>query len=40
MRHIDFDPGLGLINIVDRYDKAEQYYHEGILDDNEKGLLN
>ena len=35
-RHIDFDPGLGLINMVDRYDKTEQDYHEGILDDNEK----
>ena len=35
-RHIDFDPGLGLINMVDRYDKTEQNYHEGILDDNEE----
>jgi len=35
-RHIDFDPGLGLINIVDRYDKAEQEYHEGKLEDNDK----
>ena len=35
-RHIDFDPGLGLLNMVDRYDKTEQDYHEGILDDNEK----
>ena len=35
-RHIDFDPGLGLLNMVDRYDKTEQDYHEGVLDDNEK----
>ena len=35
-RHIDFDPGLGLLNIVDRYDKTEQDYYDGILDDNEK----
>ena len=35
-RHIDFDPGLGLLNIVDRYDKTEQEYHEGKLEDNEK----
>ena len=35
-RHIDFDPGLGLLNMVDRYDKAEQEYHEDKLEDNEK----
>jgi len=35
-RHIDFDPGLGLLNMVDRYDKTEQEYHEGKLEDNEK----
>jgi len=35
-RHIDFDPGLGLLNMVDRYDKTEQDYHEGKLEDNEK----
>jgi len=35
-RHIDFDPGLGLLNMVDRYDLTEQEYHEGKLEDNEK----
>ena len=35
-RHIDFDPGLGLLNMVDRYDKTEQEYHEGKLEENEK----
>ena len=35
-RHIDFDPGLGLLNMVDRYDKTEQDYHEGTLDDNDE----
>ena len=35
-RHIDFDPGLGLLNMVDRYDKAEQEYYEDKLEDNDK----
>ncbi|MEC7135980.1 MAG: lysine--tRNA ligase [Candidatus Thermoplasmatota archaeon] len=35
-RHIDFDPGLGLLNLVDRYDQAEQDYHDGKMEENEK----
>ena len=35
-RHIDFDPGLGLLNIVDRYDQAEQDYHDDKMEENEK----
>ena len=35
-RHIDFDPGLGLLNMVDRYDKTEQEYYDDELEDNEK----
>ena len=35
-RHIDFDPGLGLLNMVDRYDQAEQDYHDGKMEENEK----
>jgi len=31
--HIDFDPGLGLLDLVDMYDECEQVYFEG--DDDE-----
>ena len=34
-RHIDFDPGLGLLNMVDRYDKTEQEYYDGKLEEND-----
>ena len=34
-RHIDFDPGLGLLNTVDRYDKTEQEYYDGKLEEND-----
>lgn len=34
-RHIDFDPGLGLLNMVDRYDKTEQEYYGGKLEEND-----
>lgn len=27
--HIDFDPGLGLLDLVDRYDECEEKYFEG-----------
>jgi len=33
-RHIDFDPGLGLLNSVDKYDKIEQKYYEKELEEN------
>ena len=33
-RHIDFDPGLGLLNMVDRYDQAEQDYHDCKMEEN------
>lgn len=35
-RHIDFDPGLGLLNLVDRYDKTEQEYYKDELEENDK----
>ncbi len=33
-RHVDFDPGLGLLNSVDRYDRIENDYYENNLDEN------
>ena len=33
-RHIDFDPGLGLLNSVDKYDKLEEEYKANSLEDN------
>ncbi len=33
-RHIDFDPGLGLLNSVDKYDKIEQEYKMKNLEEN------
>ncbi len=28
-RHLDFDPGLGILNLVDEYDASESIYFEG-----------
>lgn len=33
-RHIDFDPGLGLLNSVDKYDRMEQEYHTKEAEEN------
>ncbi len=33
-RHVDFDPGLGLLNSVDRYDRIECEYYEKNIDEN------
>tara|TARA_B110000438_G_scaffold172521_1_gene164913 strand:+ start:4999 stop:6531 length:1533 start_codon:yes stop_codon:yes gene_type:complete len=33
-RHIDFDPGLGLLNSVDKYDRLEQDYYLNDADEN------
>ncbi|MEC8875057.1 MAG: lysine--tRNA ligase [Candidatus Thermoplasmatota archaeon] len=33
-RHIDFDPGIGLLNSVDKYDRIEQDYYENKLEEN------
>ena len=35
-RHIDFDPGFGLLNTVDKYDKVEQEYYNHSLEENER----
>ena len=35
-KHIDFDPGLGVLNLVDEYDRAERIYY-GIDPDPEAG---
>ena len=33
-RHVDFDPGLGLLNSVDKYDRIEKEYYNNTLDEN------
>ncbi len=33
-RHIDFDPGLGLLNTVDKYDRIEQEYNAKEAEEN------
>ncbi len=33
-RHVDFDPGLGLLNSVDKYDRMEKEYYDKTLDEN------
>ncbi len=33
-RHVDFDPGLGLLNSVDRYDRIENEYYDNNLEEN------
>lgn len=38
-RHIDYDPGLGILDIVDEFDKVETYYFNGGEDEKEKDLL-
>ncbi|MFA5314110.1 MAG: lysine--tRNA ligase [Methanomassiliicoccales archaeon] len=38
-RHIDYDPGLGLLDAVDEYDKVESMYFKGGADEKDKDLL-
>ena len=38
-RHVDFDPGLGLLNSVDKYDRSLQSYYSGKLDENSSRAL-
>jgi lysyl-tRNA synthetase class 1 len=38
-RHIDYDPGTGILDIVDEYDKVEGLYFNGGADEKEKDLL-
>ncbi len=32
-KHLDFDPGLGILNLVDEYDTTEKRYFEGGIED-------
>ncbi len=32
--HVDFDPGLGILDLVDEYDSVEERYFEGELDED------
>ena len=38
-RHIDFDPGLGLLNSVDKYDRMVIDYYNGKLEGNSRRAL-
>ena len=38
-RHVDFDPGLGLLNYVDKYDRSLQTYYSGELEENSSRAL-
>jgi lysyl-tRNA synthetase, class I len=38
-RHIDYDPGLGILDVVDEYDKIEALYFNGGAEDKDKDLL-
>jgi lysyl-tRNA synthetase class 1 len=38
-RHIDYDPGLGILDVVDEYDHIESLYFNGGADEKEKDLL-
>jgi len=38
-RHIDYDSGLGILDVVDEYDRVEKMYYEGGVDEKEKDLL-
>jgi lysyl-tRNA synthetase class 1 len=38
-RHIDYDPGMGILDIVDEFDKVESLYFNGGADEKEKDLL-
>ncbi|MDD1764974.1 MAG: lysine--tRNA ligase [Methanomassiliicoccales archaeon] len=38
-RHIDYDPGLGILDIVDEYDRTENMYYHGGAGEREEDLL-
>ncbi|UCE36829.1 MAG: lysine--tRNA ligase [Thermoplasmata archaeon] len=38
IKHLDFDPGLGILNLVDEYDSTEKRYFEGSADDKSKRI--
>ena len=38
-RHIDFDPGLGLLNSVDKYDRMVIDYYDGKLEENSRRAI-
>jgi lysyl-tRNA synthetase class 1 len=38
-RHIDYDPGMGILDVVDEYDHIESLYFNGGADEKEKDLL-
>jgi lysyl-tRNA synthetase class 1 len=38
-RHIDYDSGLGILDVVDEYDRVEQLYFKGGADEKEVDLL-
>ncbi|QLH75278.1 MAG: lysine--tRNA ligase [Methanomassiliicoccales archaeon] len=38
-RHIDYDPGLGILDVVDEYDRVEAMYFKGGADEKDKDLL-
>ncbi len=37
-KHLDFDPGFGILNLVDEYDTTERRYFEGSEDDKSKRI--
>jgi lysyl-tRNA synthetase class 1 len=37
-KHLDFDPGLGILNLVDEYDATEKIYFEGSPDEKSKRI--
>jgi len=38
-RHIDYDSGLGVLDVVDEYDKVEGYFYKGGVEERDKDLL-
>jgi lysyl-tRNA synthetase class 1 len=38
-RHIDYDSGLGVLDVVDEYDKVEAWYFKGGAEERDKDLL-
>lgn len=38
-RHIDYDSGLGVLDVVDEYDRVEGYFYKGGVEERDKDLL-
>jgi len=38
-RHIDYDSGLGVLDVVDEYDKVEGYFYKGGMEERDRDLL-